>query len=272
MTGVRQRLSGLSERWKSLRPTTRRVLTLGAVFALGGLLFMVGMPDRKPRTLGKSSGDAYEFHNPDLAAEVLTESLQAKIAVQSSQIAEMNRRMEQLEQERRRTNASTPKPQAPAPASVDKTILMDEIGKMLHPLQLCLLRSLFSSPRLPSLLVHLLRKRKARKSRHRPKIRDRPSRTALSHPRHEVWECFPGRRRRRRWRQRTARPPPRSNPGWAELREKRMMTPLVFTSLPAHSLRFSSSRDWMRPQGPKPKVRHPLFYFASRIWLGSPTR
>lgn len=131
MTGVRQRLSGLSERWKSLRPTTRRVLTLGAVFVLGGLLFMVGMPDRKPRTLGKSSGDAYEFHNPDLAAEVLTESLQAKIAVQSSQIAEMNRRMEQLEQERRRTNASTPKPQAPAPASVDKTILMDEIGKML---------------------------------------------------------------------------------------------------------------------------------------------
>ena len=75
MTGVRQRLSGLSERWKSLRPTTRRVLTLGAVFVLGGLLFMVGMPDRKPRTLGKSSGDAYEFHNPDLAAEVLTESL-----------------------------------------------------------------------------------------------------------------------------------------------------------------------------------------------------
>ena len=52
MTGVRQRLSGLSERWKSLRPTTRRVLTLGAVFVLGGLLFMVGMPDRKPRTLG----------------------------------------------------------------------------------------------------------------------------------------------------------------------------------------------------------------------------
>ena len=38
MTGVRQRLSGLSERWKSLRPTTRRVLTLGAVFVLGGLL------------------------------------------------------------------------------------------------------------------------------------------------------------------------------------------------------------------------------------------
>ena len=94
-------------------------------------------------------------------------------------------------------------------------------ARCCHPLQLCLLRSLFSSPRLPSLLVHLLRKRKARKSRHRPKIRDRPSRTALSHPRHEVWECFPGRRRRRRWRQRTARPPPRSNPGWAELREKK---------------------------------------------------
>lgn len=126
-----KRLSGLSERWKSLRPTTRRVLTLGAVFVLGGLLFMVGMPDRKPRTLGKSSGDAYEFHTPDLAAEVLTESLQAKLAVQSSQIAEMNRRMEQLEQERRRANASTPKPQAPAPAPVDKTVLMDEIGKML---------------------------------------------------------------------------------------------------------------------------------------------
>lgn len=131
MTRVRQRLSGLSERWKSLRPTTRRVLTLGAVFAVGGLLFMVGMPDRKPRTLGKNSGDAYEFHTPDLAAEVLTESLQAKLAVQSSQIAEMNRKMEQFEQERRRATASTPKQQAPAPAPVDKTVLMDEIGKML---------------------------------------------------------------------------------------------------------------------------------------------
>ena len=131
MTGVRQHLSGLSERWKSLRPTTRRVLTLGSVFALGGLLFIIGMPDRKPRTLGKNPADAYEFHTPDLAAEVLTESLQAQIEVQRGQMAVMTRRLEQLEQERRRAPASAPQTQPPAPAPVDKTALMDEIGKML---------------------------------------------------------------------------------------------------------------------------------------------
>lgn len=131
MTGVRQHLSGLSERWKSLRPTTRRVLTLGSVFALGGLLFIIGMPDRKPRTLGKNPADAYEFHTPDLAAEVLTESLQAQIEVQRGQMAVMSRRLEQLEQERRRAPASAPQTQPPAPAPVDKTALMDEIGKML---------------------------------------------------------------------------------------------------------------------------------------------
>ena len=131
MTGVRQHLIGLFDRWKSLRPTTRRVLTLGTVFAVGGILFAVGMPDRKPRTLGKNPADAYEFHTPDLATEVLTESLQARIAVQSSQIADMSRRMEQLEQERRRDSATVAKPRNSAPTPADKPKMMDDIGKML---------------------------------------------------------------------------------------------------------------------------------------------
>lgn len=130
MNEIRQ-LADLVEHWKSLRPTTRRILTLSAVFAVGGLLFVFGMPDRKPRTQIPDPADAYEFHTPDLAAEVLTESLQAKIEVQRAQMAEMTRRLEHLEKERRRVPASAPKTQSPVPVPVDKTALLDEIGKML---------------------------------------------------------------------------------------------------------------------------------------------
>lgn len=100
-------LERVREHWLSLSSGQRRVATFAILILVIGGVFYMASPERQPRIRAPQKSP-YDFSQPDMAAEVMAERLQASIQSQKSQMQAMQQRMEQLENSLRRSSSLPP--------------------------------------------------------------------------------------------------------------------------------------------------------------------